>query len=632
MSRPKIRYPSIEAVADSMKNWKRGYPQIIDETFYFSGPWGRIDLTYGQYLMTRELRSAWINDKEWYRLVVGRRVYLYPFVYLKKHEQLRKRLNTIERQKKENPLQFFLPSGNNARAFLNNTTSSVKMLTAGNRFGKTATSIIDMLLDIVPCDPTWRIFTENGVEWRRHKPAQNWGCASYMWRQIMSTVAPLVIQWAPNDCLGQYSPDAGTRRRTVTDKKPWIEFNADIGALVNFFVYEQPQENFESSAHNGWVWDEQGEEAKFDGADERTRTCHGRHNFALTPHKVKGRMDTGAGTWLHRMWLGEYQKGHSVARYTADTFDNPEWNYPERDKVKARNKWYTEPLKHHDRKKLAEGRSRLHGEWHMSSGLVYDDLVEDIHIIEPFEVPDSWTRYRAVDHGDVNPTAAVYAVVNPNNEVFIVDEYYQAGRTVYENAKAIIEQCGNEINCTERRSDIGGNVEFDVYEEIEHNPYEWTKLDSRSFNSVGDTGTGRKNGAMYRDAGLFVTKAKGGDHTVKVPHLKQYLNVDYDKRHAITGEKGAPMVYIFSTVKMLRKELFSYRWMESKETESGESDPKPRKKDDHSVNAFEYLLMSNPVFRGLYTQSDLNKWHSGISLGEINKPRTAPARNKITGY
>ena len=609
---------------------KRRYPEIADVWYWFIGPWGKMKLTYAQYLLSPELRR-FLNDKSAnFRLEIGRRIYCYPKRMIAQDTKLKASLEHLDHERQTNPLQFFMPNGSAGLDFLNDTTSSLKMFVAGNRYGKTTISIIDMLLDIVPCNPEWLIFKENGVKFRPYDGVpRNWGCASYMWRHITTTVAPLVIQWAPDEVLGVYAKSAKKRREVNAEKRPFIELTND--AKVQFFVYEQPQENFESAALAGWMWDEQPTEAKFDGADERTRTLHGRHNVAMTPHKVKGRADTGAGTWLHAAWKGDVSKGHSIGRYKAHTFDNPDWNYPESDKNKAFVKWVVEPAKHHDRKKLDEGRSRLEGEFHSASGLVYDDICEDIHFIQPFQIPEHWTKYRAIDHGHKNPTAAVMAAVTPSNDVIVYDEYYCAGKTVYENAKAIVEQSGNTLYLQERRSDIGGNTEYDVYEESRRVPFEWTKLDGRSFN-FGDPATGRKYGELYRDAGIDVTPARGGDHTVRVPLVGEFLRVDYDRPHLITKKPGGAKVYFFTTCKHFKSEIMSYHWAEEKETTLGVSDPKPVKKNDHLVNAVEYLLMSGPTYRGEYQQKDLDQFYEGMRADRLVEDQPKERVNRITGY
>ena len=618
-----------------LANCKREYPGIAETVYYFIGEWGRLDMTYAEYLLNRKLRKLYIDPSR-YTLVVGRRVYSYSLQYMKDHKNVRDTMIYFENEIKTCPIKYFMPNGTVSQDFLNDRKSSLKMLIAGNRYGKTTVGIVDMVLDMIPCDPDWKVFTENGVKYRPwNGEPKSWGVASYMWRHITMTINPLILQWIPDEFLGSYCPNqsGGAKKIVNAEKRPFVELTN--GSDIQYFCYQQDTANFESVALNGWLWDEQGIEDKFDGADERTRTKHnGRHIFPMTPHKIRGRADTGAGTWIHTLWKGEQTKGHRIGRYQACTFDNPAWIYPESEKKKALIKWVVEPTKHHDVKTLAEGRARLYGDFHDSSGLVYDELVRDIHVIDPIELPDNWTRYRGLDHGLKAPTACVFAAVTPNNDIIIYDEYYERNRTIYQNVKAIIEQSGNARIFTGKRSDIDENIEFDEYAESQtETRFEWSVLDGRSF-SWRNADSNRSIGEQYEAAGLECIKALGGD--AKIDIVKEALAVDYDKAHLVSGKPGAPKVYIFSTCRMLLRELFSYVWAEQKETANGMGRLTPRKKNDHAVNAMEYLITSRPLYEGEYSQGDLDRFYGGVRIEDYDRQNdvveTGRKVNSITGY
>jgi hypothetical protein len=619
----------------ALEKCKRQYPGIAETVYYFIGEWGRIEMTYAEYLFNKKLRKIMYDDTR-YRLACGRRIYSYSVNTINNSKDIRAAMEYLEIEIRTNPIQFFMPNGKVALEFLNNTDESLKMLVAGNRFGKTTHGIVDMILDLVPCDPEWLIFKENGVNFRPwNGETKSWGVASYMWRHVTMTINPLILQWMPDKFLGDYrlNMKGGPKKIVNAEKRPFIHLTN--GSDIQYFCYQQDTANFESVALNGWLWDEQGMEDKFDGADERTRTKRGgRHIFPLTPHKIEGRSDTGAGTWIHKLWKGEQNKGHRIGRYKANTFDNPDWIYEEKNKVKAYNKWVTEPTKHHDLKTIEEGRSRLFGDFHESSGLVYDELVRDIHVIDPFEIPENWTKYRGVDHGLKAPTAVVFAAVTPINDIIIYDEYYNSGKTIYKNVENIIAQCGNKREFVGRRADVEENIEFDEYREVQcTNKFEWSVLDGRSFAS-GDPASNRKIGEMYEAAGLECRPAPGGD--AKIDIVKEALCVDYERPHMITGRPGASKVYIFASCKMLLEEIFSYVWAEEKESSNGISAPKPRKKNDHAVNAMEYLVISKPIFEGDITQPDMDKFYTGLTIEEYErddvqiKPRQPIC--KLTGY
>ena len=89
---------------------------------------------------------------------------------------------------------------------LNDTEHDVKGLVAPNRVGKTTCGWIDLLLDIIPCDPNWKIFTEHGVKWRPYVPPSDGfvtAVASYEIINLESTIWPqVVMKWTPKYALG----------------------------------------------------------------------------------------------------------------------------------------------------------------------------------------------------------------------------------------------------------------------------------------------------------------------------------------------------------------------------------------------------------------------------------------------
>jgi hypothetical protein len=70
---------------------------------------------------------------------------------------------------------------------------------------------------------------------------------------------------------------------------------------------------------------------------------------------------------------------------------------------------------------------------------------------------------------------------------------------------------------------------------------------------------------------------------------------------------------------MLIGELFAYIWAEQKDTVSGETPLKVRKKNDHAVNAMEYLLTSAPMYVGPIDQEDLDRFYAGLSIEEYQE-------------
>lgn len=78
------------------------------------------------------------------------------------------------------------------------------------------------------------------------------------------------------------------------------------------------------------------------------------------------------------------------------------------------------------RLKPAEFKRRYMGEFARMQGLVYD--LKPIHIIDPKEIPQSEVTLGGIDWGWTNPAALVIIKII-DNKYYIVDEWYEVGKT-----------------------------------------------------------------------------------------------------------------------------------------------------------------------------------------------------------
>jgi len=60
-----------------------------------------------------------------------------------------------------------------------------------------------------------------------------------------------------------------------------------------------------------------------------------------------------------------------------------------------------------------------------------------IHTIDPFPIPDSWPRWRAVDYGYAVPYCCLWLTRNPAGRIIVYRETYGAGKTASEQAYEI---------------------------------------------------------------------------------------------------------------------------------------------------------------------------------------------------
>lgn len=579
------------------------------------------DLDYKQYLGNQKLRDA-VMDRGRRRLFLGLTVYSYSYDYLIAHKDKRDELDHLTLDWKLNKLKYFCPNSQDQLDFINDWGKhDVMAIVAPNRIGKTSSAVVKALLSpgVLKLDPEWPIFTKHGIVYReftQQNSSIKFGFGSYEWSHVKATLWPRVREYIPDEQLGVYSTQLQKKRGRPRkdpnfERMPMVELSNGISDVcLKFHAYSQSQANYESDAYDGFLYDEQPPECIFDAVDERTRTVRGIHIFSMTPHKVQGMPHTGGGGWLQRFLTGEETKGHSIATYNTSLADVPDWIYPETEKHKAFEKWIHEPTKLRNIKVLREGRSRVLGEWHKTSGLVIDEWDRRIHVVDPFEVPDNWTRYRGLDHGITNPTACLWAAVSPpqgewGSDVVIYREYYSQGKTVSENVAEVLKLSGNARRDIGSVSNAKSGMTMAMFEEVQSKEYyAKTVLDSRSF-ALNDPGSGKNYGWIYKTSGLPCAPASGKNSSHWVPMLKELFTPVYDKDHKYNKdkegkpEKGRAHIMIFSSCVNLIREIEGWVWEEYRSGGDAKNlKETPRKKDDHGCTALGYLCQIPLRFRG----------------------------------
>ncbi|KKK59594.1 hypothetical protein LCGC14_3032820, partial [marine sediment metagenome] len=84
-------------------------------------------------------------------------------------------------------------------------------------------------------------------------------------------------------------------------------------------------------------------------------------------------------------------------------------------------------------------RRLRHGEWSSAEGVVYEEWDSAIHLIDPFQIPDDWPRYWAVDFGFTNPFVCQWWAEDPDGRLYLYREWYRTQWLVSEHVVAITE-------------------------------------------------------------------------------------------------------------------------------------------------------------------------------------------------
>jgi hypothetical protein len=167
--------------------------------------------------------------------------------------------------------------------------------------------------------------------------------------------------------------------------------------------------------------------------------------------------------WATDIETGEtltYPQGHSRAgeplfkrRFIpASLFDNP--HLAESGDYEA----MLLSLPEHQKKQLLEGN------WDVNEGAAFPEFNRNIHVVEPFEIPDSWTKFRACDYGYGSFTGVVWLAVTPSEQLIVYRELYCSKVTATDLADMILEAEAKD-----------GTIRYGV-------------LDSSLWHNRGDTG------------------------------------------------------------------------------------------------------------------------------------------------
>jgi hypothetical protein len=109
----------------------------------------------------------------------------------------------------------------------------------------------------------------------------------------------------------------------------------------------------------------------------------------------------------------------------------------------------------------------LYGDWDVVEDGAFSEFNRSTHVVEPFEVPNGWTKIRAADFGFSSPSAILWGAVDYDNNIWIYRELYiskvtadQLGRMIreVESGDGKIYDAVLDSSCWARRGDRGPSI------------------------------------------------------------------------------------------------------------------------------------------------------------------------------
>ena len=224
----------------------------------------------------------------------------------------------------------------------------------------------------------------------------------------------------------------------------------------------------------------------------------------------------------------------------------------------------------------------LEGDWDAFENSAFPEFNKGIHTTEPFDIPRSWTRFRACDWGYSSPACVLWFAIDWDNNLWIYRALYRNKMTPDVFAQQVV------------------NMEYGEY-------IKYGVLDSSTWARRGDVGpsiaeTMIQEGCRWRPSD-------------RSPKSRVNGKMELHKRLKFDDELEQPRLKIFTTCTNLIRTL-PLLPVDNNNPEDVDTDA-----EDHAYDALRYGVMSRPI-----------NPNSGIGFLQKEKdPKFEPA-DRIFGY
>jgi len=210
-----------------------------------------------------------------------------------------------------------------------------------------------------------------------------------------------------------------------------------------------------------------------------------------TPNKAFWATDADSGEII--CWpKGHSKEGQPLFRrrfIPATLFDNP---YLAEDGMYEANLL---SLPEHQRRQLLEG------DWDINEGAAFPEFNRRQHVIEPYDIPNSWAKFRACDYGYGSHTGVVWIAVTPAEQLVVYREMYVSKVTATDLADMILE------------AEDGEKIRYGV-------------LDSSLWHNRGDTGPSLAEQMIMKGCRWRPSDRSRGSRVAGKNELHRRLQVD----------------------------------------------------------------------------------------------------------
>ena len=200
----------------------------------------------------------------------------------------------------------------------------------------------------------------------------------------------------------------------------------------------------------------------------------------------------------------------------------------------------------------------LEGDWDIKEGAAFTEFNRDIHVVEPFNIPHNWVKFRACDYGYGSYSAVLWFAVSPSEQLIVYRELYVS--------KVLATDLADMINELEAED---GDMKYGV-------------LDSSLWHKRGDTGPSLAEQMIMRGCRFRPSDRSKGSRVSGKNEIHRRLQVD-----EYTEE---PRIVFFNNCTNTVSQLPSIP-LDKKNPEDVDT-----RAEDHLYDALRYGIMSRPRF------------------------------------
>jgi hypothetical protein len=223
----------------------------------------------------------------------------------------------------------------------------------------------------------------------------------------------------------------------------------------------------------------------------------------------------------------------------------------------------------HLRKQLLEGN------WDINQGAAFPEFNRRVHVVEPFDIPNSWTKFRAADYGYGSYSGVLWFAVSPSEQLIVYRELYVSRVIATDLADMVLER------------EEGEKIRYGV-------------LDSSLWHKRGDTGPSLAEQMILRGCRWRPADRSRGSRVAGKNEIHRRLQVD-----DFTEE---PRLVVFNTCTNLISQLPSIP------LDKNNPEDVDTKSEDHLYDALRYGVMTRP--RSSLFDFDPNSQRSGFQAAD----------------